>query len=50
MVYLDYSNLNADNEPRVILALYNGLEYQIADTLAEDFGDFILELVKEVLG
>ena len=50
MVYLDYSNLNADNEPRVILALYNGLEYQIADALAEDFGDFILELVKEVLG
>ena len=50
MVYLDYSTLNGDNEPRVILGAYNGLEYTVVDTLSEDFGDFMLELVTESLG
>ena len=47
MAYLDYSSLNEENEPRVIMAEYNGEEYEIIEILAEDFGDFILELVEE---
>ena len=47
MAYLDYSSLNAEKEPRVIMAFYNGERYEIAETLAEDFGDFILQLVQE---
>ncbi len=47
MAYLDYSSLNSEKEPRVIMAFYNGGEYEIIETLAEDFGDFILQLVQE---
>lgn len=49
MAYLDYSFLNEENEPRVIEAFYNGQKYEIVGTLAEDFGDFILQLVKQQL-
>ena len=34
---------------KVIMAFYNGSEYEIAETLADDFGDFILGLVEEQL-
>lgn len=47
MAYLDYSSLNVEKEPGVIMAFYNGEKYEIAETLAEDFGDFILQLVQE---
>ncbi len=47
MAYLDYSSLNAEKEPRVIMAFYNGEKYEITEILAEDFGDFILQLVQE---
>ena len=47
MAYLDYSYLNEQKEPRVIMAFYNGKEYEIVETLAEDFGDFVLQLVQE---
>lgn len=47
MAYLDYSSLNAEKEPNVIMAFYNGKKYEIVETLAEDFGDFILQLVQE---
>jgi len=47
MAYLDYSSLNAEREPKVIMAFHNGTEYEIAETLAEDFGDFIWQLVQE---
>ena len=47
MAYLDYSVLNAEREPRVIMAFYNGKQYETIQILAEDFGDFILELVRE---
>ena len=47
MAYLDYSSLNAEKEPRVIMAIYNGVEYEVTKTLAEDLGDFILQLVQE---
>lgn len=50
MAYLDYSSLNADGEPCVIVAAYNGSDYQVEETIAEDFGEFVLHLVKEQLG
>ena len=49
MAYLDYSSLNNDGEPRVIAAGFNGTEYQVEETIAEDFGEFVLQLVKEQL-
>lgn len=49
MAYLDYSSINAEGEPRVIMAFYNGTEYEVAEILAEDLGDFILQLVQEQL-
>lgn len=47
MAYLDYSYLNEQKEPRVIMAFYNGGNYEVVETLAEDFGDFVLQLVQE---
>lgn len=47
MAYLDYSVLNDDGEPRVIMAEYTGEEYEVVEVLAEDFGDFVLQLVQE---
>lgn len=49
MAYLDYSALNADGEPPVVIASYNGAEYEVEETAAEDFGAFLLELVEEQL-
>lgn len=49
MAYLDYSSINTEGEPRVIMAFYNGTEYEVAEVLAEDFGDYILQLVQEQL-
>jgi len=44
--YLDYSQLNEDGEPPVIMAINNGKEYVKVDKVAEDFGDFLLDLVE----
>ena len=49
MGYLDYSQLNENGEPPVIMAFYNGEEYVAAEKMAEDFGDFLLMLVEEQL-
>lgn len=49
MAYLDYASLNAEGEPCVIAAAYNGSEYEIEETVAEDLGEFILQLVQEQL-
>lgn len=49
MAYLDYSSLNDDGEPRVIMAEFDGSEYHVEETIAEDFGEFVLQLVKEQL-
>lgn len=49
LAYLDYSSLNDDGEPCVIVAEFNGSEYRIEETIAEDFGEFILQLVKQGL-
>ena len=47
MAYLDYTSLNEDGEPCVIAAGFDGSEYQIEETVAEDFGEFVLQLVKQ---
>lgn len=49
MGYLDYSQLNEEGEPPVIMAIYNGKEYIVTQKVSEDLGDFILELVEEQL-
>ena len=45
MAYLDYSSLNIEKEPKVIMAFYDGAKYVIVETIADDFGDFFLQLV-----
>ena len=47
MAYLDYSSRNIDKEPKVIVAFYSGKRYEVVERLAEDFGDFLLQLVLE---
>lgn len=47
MAYLDYSSLNLEKEPQIIIAFYNGTEYEIVERLAEDLGEFLLELINE---
>ena len=49
LAYLDYTSMNSDNEPKVIMAFYNGSEYVIVEDLAEDLGEFLLGLVQEQL-
>ena len=46
---MDYSSLNDAGEPCVIVARFNDVGYQIEETIDEDFGEFILQLVKEQL-
>ena len=41
--------VNDVGEPCVIVARFNDVGYQIEETIAEDFGEFILQLVKEQL-
>ncbi len=47
--YLDYACLNSEKEPRVILGIYTGKKYEIAEVIATDLGDFLLELVQQQL-
>lgn len=47
--YLDFSNLNNEGEPKVIAGIYNGEKYEMVQTIAEDLGDFLLELAEETL-
>ena len=49
IAYLDYSALNSEGEPSVIAASYNGSQYVLEGTVAEDFGAFVLRLVREQL-
>ena len=49
MAYFDYSSLNNEGEPRIVILEYDGLKYGISEIVADDFGDFILELVQEEL-
>ena len=47
--YLDHGQLNEEGEPPVIIATYDGEKYVVAEKVAEDFGDFLLELVQNAL-
>lgn len=49
LAYLDYSRLNALKEPPVIMCFYNSKEFQQVETVAEDFGAFLLSLIEESL-
>ena len=40
---------NYEGEPRIVILEYDGLKYGVSETVADDFGDFILELVQEEL-
>ena len=47
--YLDYGQLNKDGEPPVIMAIFDGKKYVVIKKVAEDLGDFLLQLVEEQL-
>ncbi|MCL2427547.1 MAG: SMI1/KNR4 family protein [Oscillospiraceae bacterium] len=49
MAYFDYSLLNSDGEPRIIMGIYAGDRYEIVEVVADDFGNFLLQLVEEQL-
>ena len=47
VAYLNYSLLNENGEPAIIIGLYNGEEYVMIEQIAEDLGDFFLQIVEE---
>lgn len=49
LAFFDYSNLNAENEPQIIMGYYDGSQYRLIDIISNDFGDFLLSLVKDCL-
>ena len=48
LAYFDYSCLNDEGEPRIILAGDNENGYHVLDVLADDFGSFLLDLITNV--
>ena len=49
LAYLDFGNLNKENEPPVISCYYDSTGYEEPEVIAEDFGAFLLHLVEEAL-
>lgn len=49
LAYLDFGNLNKENEPQVISCCYDGADYEEPEVIAEDLGAFLLDLVEEAL-
>ncbi|MGN1403398.1 MAG: SMI1/KNR4 family protein [Ruminococcus sp.] len=49
MAFLDFGNCDEDGEPRVILAENQGSGYVELEELAEDLGDYLLELAEDAL-
>lgn len=47
MAYLDHTFLNDAGEPRVVMMEYTVTGYELVEVLEEDFGDFVLSLVRE---
>jgi len=47
--YLDYSDTNNDNEPPVIMAIYNGDEYKKVKIIADDLGIFLMMCIESLL-
>ena len=48
MAYYDYSELNGDDEPRIIRAVFSSGRFDLIEQLAEDFGDFLKMLIESV--
>jgi hypothetical protein len=46
VAYVDYTTLNADGEPRVVVGHYHPDGFQLIEVVAEDIGDFILHIVE----
>ena len=46
---LDFGNLNEENEPPVIVCCCDGTSYEVSETIAEDLGEFLLNLVEDSL-
>jgi SMI1 / KNR4 family. len=49
MAYLDYSYLNDEGEPRVIMTTNTGKNYKVLEVIAEDLGDFLLQMIEDQL-
>lgn len=50
MFCLDYSNLNSDGEPKVVSFVIGvDIEYQTYEVIANDFGDFLLDMINQEL-
>lgn len=49
MACMDCSILNEEEEPRIVILEHDGSNYNVIETAAEDFGDFILGLVEAEL-
>jgi hypothetical protein len=49
MGYLDYNQLNEEEEPPIIMAIYNGEKYIVGKKVAKDLGDFLLQIVEKQL-
>lgn len=49
MAFLDFGNINSEGEPPVIIAELTGGGYGLQEEIAEDLGDYILDLVNEQL-
>lgn len=49
MVFLDHSDTDDNGEPKVIFAEDDGSGYKKTEVIADDFGDYLLELVEEQL-
>ena len=47
MAYFDYDQLNSENEPAIVAAIYDSSKYKIIEKLADDLGDFLLQMVQE---
>lgn len=43
----DYSDLNEDGEPQIIVIEFNGEEYIEEEIIAEDFGNFLIQLTEK---
>lgn len=46
MAYLDYFQLDENGEPPIIVGIYNGEEYIMLEQVAEDLGEFFLQMVE----
>jgi hypothetical protein len=48
MVFFDFGDINSDGEPKVISASFDGETYVKDCDLAEDFGEYLNDLIEEI--